>query len=70
MSDVVISNSKAKMIITTKNFKDLSGIVMFLKNQGVASICFSQVELSVLSSENHAPFSDDQGYVAASYVRP
>jgi len=53
MHNVEILNSTARVIITLDNYKDLSEIVLLLKQEGIASICFSQVELSESLSENH-----------------
>ena len=53
INNVEILNSTAKVVITADNYKDLSGIVLFLKNKGVSAICFAQPQLSPLSSKNH-----------------
>lgn len=46
-------NTATKVIVSARNCKILPGIVLSLKNKGVSAICFSQVELPMLSSENH-----------------
>jgi len=47
-------DSFAKVIISFQNYKDLSGIVLSLKERGVSTVVFSQVAVPGLSSENHS----------------
>jgi hypothetical protein len=42
-----------KVIVSAHNYKNLSDIVLSLKKQGVPAICFLQVDLPVLSSEDY-----------------
>jgi len=44
----------AKVVVTAVNYKDLPKIVSALKNKGMASVTFSQIFLSALSSEHYS----------------
>jgi hypothetical protein len=47
-------NPIAKVTVRTDNYKNLTEIIVFLKNKGIKAVSFAQVAIPVLSPENHS----------------